>query len=309
MATIEQLTLERDRLTVRAKELQRQRMTLENELASSGISEAERDYLQQRIKLLSTDEDALGQKLAKVEPQLAQLTTQATQFESQRRRFIARAQTPAVGQTPQQLQAIVRTRQSHDARETQYESFGSRIRRSGMLVIVGVLAVAGIADLLSLIDVGWVASWLIPIVSWFIVRRVTGMRTVTSDIAGAQQEATHQIRILRQRLGMASSDLPSLNEQAKSYVVTFVSTQLVAQSLELIPVLDWLPMYLGSVVKILFDQHKAYRTAQAALALHRQTLDALIQLEEAEVTGILPAAPIPIPARPIPAVRPVSVAA
>jgi hypothetical protein len=182
-------------------------------------------------------------------------------------------------------------------REKTYARLKSQARKTFFLVIALALLVAGIADVLSIIDLGWVVSWLIPIISWFIVRRISAINQSVDHIKSAQQDALKELRIMRQRLRpallasnqyqlFATAETLEIRQAVGSYARTFFRDTIITQLVELIPGIDVLPMYLGQVVKVINDQRKAYHTAQEVLVPYRQTLDLLLQLEHFEVQGV-----------------------
>lgn len=306
----ETLAAERERLRVRAVELRRQRMLLENELASPGISPAEGGYLQQRIRTLSTDEDAISQKMAKIDPELAQLQQQFEQqlaVEQQRQAFsVARARRQLAGPQIQQLEYATRNYERvRREREEVYTTLQSQAKKTMLLVAIGALAVAGLADLLSIIDIGWVISWTIPMVTWMIVRRVGTIDRSVQAIAIAQQQALTQLRLLRQRLRpqlaasgrlhvFIAAESLQITHAARSYVSTFIRDTFLTQITELVPVLNWLPLYVGQVVKLMIDERTSYRRARAILVPYRQTLDLLTQLELFEIETLTDNRVVPV---------------
>src|ERR1044071_5540299 len=189
----ERLSAQRERLRVQAVELRRRQLVLENELSSTGISEAERDYIQQRTQALSNDEDTVGQELGKVELQLSRLKqnlAEVEQFRSRQQQIQqsqrqSRAALQARGISPQEatlrINQLQRAAADYDRRrrerEQRYERLKSQAKKTFLLVVIFALWIAAVADILSITDVGWVVSWIIPIVSWFIVRRISAINS------------------------------------------------------------------------------------------------------------------------------------
>lgn len=310
----EKITLERERLRVRAKELQRQRAVLENEILSPGASVAEKEYIQQRIKTLSDDEDAINQKMAKIEPELARLQKEFQErlvTQERRKRSVTAAQQARMQPNPESPRAAALVRQYERAqkdREQQYQALKARARKTMILVAVAALFVAGVADILSLLDFGWVVSWSIPLITWTIVRRIGVMDRSVQAISEAQNTALQKAKVMRQRLRpqlaaqgklrlFISIESLEAKQVVRSYVSAFIRDTVITQIAELIPVVDWLPLYLGQVVKLMIDERRAYRQTQDALQSYRQALDLLAQLELFEV-GALAQNPVPQTAQP-----------
>jgi len=309
MATLrdnqERLGLQRERLRVRAVEVRRREKILENELSSTGISEAERDYLRQRLQTLSNEEDEIGQQEVQVERQIAEVqqTILAAEQEQirveQRRQGVLGTQVRRLSIVPQagDRARLDRARQLFQQRQLERNQASARLvgqtKKAFILITVAALSIAALADILSIIDAGWVISWSLPLVTWFIVRRINAMNRSVQNIATAQEPLLREIALIRQRSGSAlvgrgRNDLLTLNPPVitpslGSYALTFMRDQVISQALECIPIIDWLPMYLGEVVKIIFDQRRAYRRAQAALIPYRQTLELLDRLERFEL--------------------------
>jgi uncharacterized protein (DUF1501 family) len=106
------LANQQERLRVRAVELRRRQLILKNELESSGISEAEQDYIQQRLQILSNEEDAVGQELSQVEQQRNESERSQTELRQQQARtplrFASRVQGPATVGQIRQLEQVAR---------------------------------------------------------------------------------------------------------------------------------------------------------------------------------------------------------
>ena len=307
---------ERERLRMRAIDLKRQRLVLENELASPGILADQSAFLSQRLQTLSNDEDQLSLKLAQTERQLQEAERSTKELEREQlgarleRQATLNAQTQQIAglgvSSPETLKRVQRLtitygRQS-EGREKTYIRLSRQAKKAALLIVVVALIVAGLADILSIIDFGWLVSWSLPILTWFIVRRIRKINHSVDLIKTAQQAALAELRLLRQRLRPAlastgraqlfvAADSLAIKMATTSYIRTFVRDQIIAQVVELIPVVDILPLYLGSVVKILIDQRKAYRQAKEALGPYRQTLDLLARLEQFDIQyqiGIIP---------------------
>ncbi len=287
---------ERERLRLRAVELSRQRLILENELASPGLSAEQAVFLRQRLDSLSTDEDRISAQLAQLERRLADIKKRREEETALRRTSAARRQTqvyrPASAPSAAGQLSVIYGRRQAD-RETRYAALGAQAKQAAMAVVITALIIAGLADILSLIDLGWLISWALPLVTWVIVRRIRAMDNSLDAVKSAHQDVITELRILRQRIGPSLSVSQSqavmaatsftVGNAAGSYVRTFVRDQIIAQLVELIPVIDILPLYLGSVVKTLIDQRTAYRRVQEAMIPYRAALDLLDRLEALDV--------------------------
>jgi hypothetical protein len=159
------------------------------------------------------------------------------------------------------------------------------IRKTFVLVVVGALLCAALADILSIADAGWVISWSIPLFTGMMLTRMNGIRDAEKRITEARTEARREIVIIQQRLrqlGVRDTTgigKPGPLSSAKSYVGTYIRDTVIAQVVEVIPVLGTiLPAYLGQVVKMMIDQNGAYRKALLnfrALEAEHRTVQAL----------------------------------
>ena len=180
-------------------------------------------------------------------------------------------------------------------RQEEQNSILRDVQKTGFTLLAVILFIAGVADLLSIADLGWLISWLIPLTSWIMVRRINAIRKVPQKISGVAERLYRQQDIVRQRL----TPLLRPQEQAllatylrrdeiltntKSYVTTFIRDTIIVQLVELIPGVDAvLPMYLAGVVKLILNQNAEYQKAQLVIAPYQKLLDTVTSLERLEI--------------------------
>lgn len=192
-----------------------------------------------------------------------------------------------------------------------------------------VLLIAAFCDLLSIVDAGWVVSWTIPIISWFMVRRINSIMKSSELIAKATNRLAREAALARQRVMQilpptergrvaASERVSAVSEQAKSYVRTWIRDSVITQLIELVPVVDILPLYLGQVVKMIINQNIEYQKVKKLMPAYESILARTDALERMEIeqlerlvltllgdrTGTQPRTPEPsadrVPAQPRP---------
>lgn len=180
------------------------------------------------------------------------------------------------------------------ARAALEERLIATIKKTALIVFVSALFVAALADILSLVDFGWVVSWLIPMIVWFMVRRVTNINAGGDAIVAAHQAAKRQLTLLQQRLRpslvssrnlqlLASTKVEDLKFAGRSYAATFVRDTIVTQLVELIPFVDWLPLYIGQVVKVFVDQNIAYQKVRLLMPRLKHVHQQIERLELFEI--------------------------
>ncbi len=173
------------------------------------------------------------------------------------------------------------------------KKLANNIKKTILIVFVAALFVATLADILSFFDFGWVVSWAIPMIVWFMVRRVTAINKGGDAIVGVHATARRQLTLLQQRLRPAlqssgnirllvSTKVEGMAFAGKSYVSTFVRDTIITQLIELIPIIDVLPLYIGQVIKVFVDQNIAYQKVKKLMPhlehVHQQ-IDRLEQFE------------------------------
>lgn len=179
------------------------------------------------------------------------------------------------------------------ARADLEKKLGNNIKKTILVVFISAVSVAAIADILSVFDFGWVVSWAIPMIVWTMVRRVTAINAGGDAIVAAHRSAKRQLTLLQQRLRpamqssgniklLASSKVDDLVFAGKSYISTWVRDTIITQLVELIPVVDVLPLYIGQVVKVFVDQNISYQKVKKLMPhlqyVHQQ-IDRLEQFE------------------------------
>lgn len=311
----ERLALQEQRLRVQAVESRRRQLVLQNELSSPGLAESERDYINQRLAVLSTDEDRVAQELGRTSQRLAELKREiddarAVQVQKSFRLVPRSSPGPSPATVIAQANNLQRAAATYERRQREREETFTRlqkqIQKAFLLIGISALAIAVIGDVLSLIDAGWIVSWALVALGSFYVRRINRINDSVQLIKTAQGQALQELRSLRQRLRpalvatgqiqlFAAAETLAIRQGARSYMMTFIRDQIISQGLELIPIIDWLPLYLGAVIKLLINQESAYRTARQALVPYRQTLELLGRLERFDLE--LMAAQLSIPAQ------------
>ncbi len=174
------------------------------------------------------------------------------------------------------------------ARQESSATFARRISSASLAIVIAIIAIALIADILSIFDLGWLISWALAICTWYIGRRITVIRQISAELTTASTNAYQQtarliaqlrpIAITAGRAALVAPPSKPLLVATRSYLTTYLRDTVVAQLIELIPVIDILPFYLGGAVKILVNQRQAHREAQRALQQYQQLsarLDAL----------------------------------
>lgn len=183
-------------------------------------------------------------------------------------------------------------RRNHEQRQEERKTLSKDIRKTFFLIIISAVAIAGIADLLSLADLGWIVSWVIPAITWFLARRIRTIEKGSESIAKATQRAERQLTILQQRLRpvfgsrVGGSRIGIAFAQARSYMVTYIRDTIIAQLLELIPVVDMLPLYLGQVIKMVVEQNIAYQKALKLMPVYDQLITDIDRLERMELAHL-----------------------
>jgi hypothetical protein len=184
------------------------------------------------------------------------------------------------------------------ARAQEREKLVGNIRKTALVVVIFVLWVAALADLLSFIDFGWLVSWAIPLACALIVRRMNAIGHAAEGLATATAAHQRQEAVLRQRLRpllaasgnsrmLVAEAVSDISYQFTSYVRAFVRDTIITQLLELIPILDMLPMYLGQVVKVIIDQNIAYQKAMKLVPAYDRAVVMLERLERFELEYLL----------------------
>lgn len=180
--------------------------------------------------------------------------------------------------------------------EEEQKRFRRQTRRTNILIVLGALIIAAIADLLSIVDAGWLISWSIPLICFFVARRIDGINRAVASIHLASNRYDAESQALQERLGPALREpgAPSIPEtprlapyRYRPYLRMFVVESVLVQGIELIPVIDVLPLYLGQVVRVVIKQYASNRSARMALRGYAQSVRALDRLRRFEVEYLL----------------------
>ncbi|MCC6934496.1 MAG: hypothetical protein IT406_02285 [Candidatus Yanofskybacteria bacterium] len=185
-------------------------------------------------------------------------------------------------------------RKSED-RTKEFDAIRRSIKRSFIGITGLALYIAISADILSIFDAGWIISWAIPIVLFFVARRIGAINKGAERAQKAYAATLRELQLINQRLGTIPGQqqrpvLAGLTEQLQGkvgqYMTRFVLETAGIQGFELIPILDWLPAYTGGVVKVAIDQYNAYQKAQRMLPPLQEAFARLEQLETEEVAAL-----------------------
>ena len=190
-------------------------------------------------------------------------------------------------------QRIVMTQRAATERQHEIQRIRSQIKKTMLLVFAVAFLVAGIADLLSIADLGWLADIVILPVTYVIAKRTTRINKGGDMAIAAQAVANKSITTLQQRLSSAiveanrtdlsgalvSQRIANIGVRFSSYMRNFVLVSFGVQGVELIPIIDWLPCYIGQIAKLMFDQYQAYRISAQFIPPLQQAYALLEKLE------------------------------
>jgi hypothetical protein len=179
-------------------------------------------------------------------------------------------------------------------RQGQLSSIRHDIKKTAIIILVAAIAVATLADILSVFDVELLVCWAIPMICWFMVRRVVRINKTGERIVATTTVAQRQLQLTRQRLRTAlqttgnaqlltGSRLENIAWKAGSYVKTFIRDTVITQLVELIPFLNMLPFYIGQVVKVAVDQNIEYQKVRKLLPQLERVFAQLERLERFEI--------------------------
>jgi len=181
----------------------------------------------------------------------------------------------------QALQATAEVSQRQLARRNEYEKIKKGVRKTAFIVFALILTVAGICDLLTIFDLGWLISWSLPIlVGYFIVRRIERINDGSQKIVEKTSEIKEELRHL---LGPSANISELKHPKFNSYIWTFIRDTIITQLVELIPFVDWLPFYMGQVVKTYINMRTRYLATKKLLMQYETILGELEQAENLQV--------------------------
>lgn len=185
--------------------------------------------------------------------------------------------------------AAQRTRREHGQTEIRLKQ---GIRKTFILIIACALFCAALADFLSILDLGWLVSWSIPLFTGMMLSRMNSIRKSEQAIIDERTSVRRDITVARQRLQQLgvrrteSIGQPGPLSNAKSYVGTYIRDTIAVQLVELIPLVDILPMYSGQVVKMILNQNSTYRKALTEFRVLEGEHRVLQALQRAEIAAI-----------------------
>ena len=138
-AEYDNLRRERERLRLRAVDLRRQQLVLENELSSPGIAADQTEFLRQRMATLSNEDDQISASVARLERQMFQ-ADQQRQAERSARRPKRRAARGYIVQpliSPAVINQLRLTyQQRQEEREKNYSRMKASIAKSAVAIVV-----------------------------------------------------------------------------------------------------------------------------------------------------------------------------
>ncbi|OGN28315.1 MAG: hypothetical protein A2941_02150 [Candidatus Yanofskybacteria bacterium RIFCSPLOWO2_01_FULL_49_17] len=156
-------------------------------------------------------------------------------------------------------------------RRERFERINKGVRTTSLAAVFIVFLIAGVSDLLSLIDLGWITSWLFSLLMWtFIKNRISAIEKSSEEMGEFAQELEQDLKTYA-----LEANLEIVKSKPPSYGRIFIRDTIITQAIELVPVIDVLPFYLGQMVKALRDQQKIRRDAQKMVAYCEQMLDML----------------------------------
>ncbi len=161
----------------------------------------------------------------------------------------------------------LRDLQAAESRQSGRRERLSKIKKNAqttaLTAIVIIFLVAGVCDLLSIIDLGWVLSWLFSILMWMLIKNRIGlMHKSIEEAEKFSEELSRDLRVLAPQAVLPETTSKKLS----SYTKIFIRDTIITQLIELIPVIDILPFYIGQLVKALVDQKKYRLEAQRAVS-------------------------------------------
>ncbi|OGN07802.1 MAG: hypothetical protein A2750_01595 [Candidatus Yanofskybacteria bacterium RIFCSPHIGHO2_01_FULL_45_42] len=161
---------------------------------------------------------------------------------------------------------------------------------------------AGISEILSIFDAGWVTSWILAIILWFVKMKIDTVMRNANSLSALKTKLESEFVMLRQKLsqaaiqsgrsrllgGVTQKSRDDFNKQAsqsfQSYTNRFIKDLAIFQGIELIPVVDAIvPGYFGQVAKVFLDHRKERMRAFPVLMECRSLTRSIKQLEDFEL--------------------------
>jgi hypothetical protein len=287
LARIPETTRDTPESTVQAYQEDRRRIQ-----EQMGETTASMERYDRRIQTLQQERVRIVQRQEQFTQELLQ------RQQEERRELLARSgiKDPRVAQQfIQRSVELQTTNQRNIARRTQeYAQLRRDLRKTSWIIIGIGFSIAGIADVLSIFDLGWVISWLIPAITWALSRRIHAMGKAEESIRTSADRLHREIVVLRQRLRplltaqgnmpLLTSSIPTVSAQGGgSYWTVFIRDTIITQLIELIPVVDMLPLYLGQVAKMVIDQNIAYQKIAKSLDQYKNLFQLANNLEQFEI--------------------------
>jgi hypothetical protein len=295
MAEDESLAYEQQQLQVRALfEQTRQRRDIRAQMQERALSgylsaqqQSEQRAVSQKKKLAGASRAAMAQTMAAssgAARTLAAYTGQRAEgsvLESaEDGRFRTAFQTDQALQdyyarrTASALGMLTSLRKRYGEAAAARDAIGNRlstaIRFSRIITFVAVIGfgIAGLSDLLSIVDLGWLLSWMMPIVVSVMLMKQRRIDSAAQQLHGAIRDlSAYQDRLYAQQqrqarhpflaeqpdavhgISFAPPSAPALSAVSMASWSGFIVESFTVQLIELIPVLDWLPFYTGQVFR------------------------------------------------------------
>jgi hypothetical protein len=169
-------------------------------------------------------------------------------------------------------------------RREKYDKIKRDIRTTSLVVIIVIAVIVGISDLLSIIDLGWITSWLSTLLMWlFLKNRISAIEKATENMGEFAKELSKELAAIAP--GTSLGDSPSVAKA--SYTHIFLRDTIITQVIELVPGIDILPFYLGQFMKTLIDQQKRRKMAQDIINYCGQLIDSLDAAENAKTEQVV----------------------
>ncbi len=143
---------------------------------------------------------------------------------------------------------------------------------TGLVAIIVISLIAGVSDLLSIIDVGWITAWASSLLMGvFIKNRTNAIHKAVEAADEFSEELSRDLHIFAPDAVVPETTSKKLS----SYTKIFIRDTIIIQLVELIPIVDILPFYVGQVVKALIDQKRYREEAKRAISHCAQLLGIL----------------------------------
>lgn len=175
-------------------------------------------------------------------------------------------------------------------RATEAVALERRIGAALGFAAVGIVLLAGIADILSVFQIP--VAWVVSLIGLLIAYRINRIRGAKKEIADAITIRTREYRILRQRLGPVARSVGQANlvapvatgsYQFSSYIRRYVMWSVATQLFELIPIVNFLPTIMARYYREILNQRRELKEAKEMLLPYRELIARINALEQFEL--------------------------